>query len=87
MAKKTHRGIRSPEKQEEYKQRNYVTKYLFQMSYNDHIVAEKVSQTSRDEIYRVTKDRFGYCFECAVPVDVCLGIVLSSSIGDGLLQV
>lgn len=85
LAKKTHRGIRSPEKQEEYAQRNFAVKYLISKSYNDRVIYEKVSQTSKDEVTRVIGKEFGFCRMCSVP-EVCDGMVLEDTHGNGLLQ-
>ena len=85
MAKKTHRGKRSVEKQELHDHRNFAVKYLLQKSYNDRVINEKVSQTLKDEVTRVIGEEFGCCRMCAVP-EVCDGMVLEDTHGNGLLQ-
>jgi len=85
LAHKTHRGKRSAVKQEEYAQRNFAIKYLISKSYNDSVMNEKVSQTIKDEVTRVIGEKFGFCWMCSVP-EVCDGMVLEDTHGNGLLQ-
>jgi len=85
LAKKTHRGKRSDDKQEAKDQRNFAHIYLIHKSYDDKPIKEKVSQTLWDTMVREIGEKFGFCWMCSVP-EVCDGMVLEDTHGNGLLQ-
>jgi len=80
-----HRGKRSQEARERRKQRRAAREYIFQMSYNDFLISEKICRTNPADVQEFLGVKFGYCDQSAVPCTF-EGVVISDAYGNGVFQ-
>jgi len=78
-------GRRTPEAESRRMQRRAAREYIITLSYNDHLLGEKISRTDPDEVKDYLLSVFSYWDSAALPC-AFKGVVLSDGRGTGVFQ-